>query len=223
MIEVAQEQRHERHEERLDSTYMESRKAPQKLDEYQIYELIKNIQEGNTDLFELIVEQYQGEIFKVAWQITRNFDDASDVLQETFLRVYRALSSWTGKAKFSTWLYRIAVNATLDYLRRQKKHYTKRLYVEEIDEESRELKQQLEGVEYQTPREILQAKRQREMILRLMAKISPMQRKCFMLHFFQELSLKEISAITRCSIGAVKRHIFRARERLRLLVKDLES
>ncbi len=185
-------------------------------------ELIRRIRAGEIDLFEIIVEQYQGEIYKVAWRMTHNYDDASDVVQETLLRIYRALISWTGKAKFSTWVYRIALNTSLDFIRRQKKHYQRRIYSNETDE-NQALRQRLEGIEHETPRDKAHIHHQKEIISNLLTNLSPMQRKCFVLHYFQELSIQEISNVIRCSQGSVKRHIFRARERLKNLIGENEN
>ena len=210
------------------SPYIPSRSAhaAQKLtsrSEEGIREVVQRICAGENQLFEVIVEQYQGEVFSVAWKMTHNSDDASDIAQDTFIRVYRALSSWTGRAKFSTWLYRIALNTSLDYLRRQSKHYKKRFYVNDSDDENPRLRQELEGIDYTNPCDAVQARRRKEQILTLLLHISPMQRKCFLLHFFQEKSLKEISEILRCGTGSVKRHIHRAKMRLRELLKETES
>ena len=192
------------------------------VDKRRIRELVAQITAGNIELFEIIVERYQGEIYRIAWRLTQNYDDASDVVQETFLRMYRALRSWTGKAEFSTWVYRIAVNTALDYLRRQAKHYRRRVYIDETAEESLEYRQRLEGIEYNVPRNGAQSNQHRELIHKLLLRLSPMQRKCFLLHYYQELSIQEVSEIVRCSVGSVKRHIFRAKKRLKKLLKEIE-
>lgn len=196
--------------------------AEESVDEQGIRELVKKIIAGDVELFEIIVENYQGEIYRIAWRLTHNYDDASDVVQETFLRMYRALWSWRGKAQFSTWVYRIAVNTALDYLRRQAKHYRGRVYADETAEETSGYRQRLQGIEYNVPSNGAQSTHQRELIHKLLLRLSPMQRKCFLLHYFQELSIQEVSKILRCSVGSVKRHIFRAKLRLKKLLKEKE-
>jgi RNA polymerase sigma-70 factor (ECF subfamily) len=191
--------------------------------ETSIRDVVSRIRAGEVELFEAIVERYQGEIYSVAWKMTHNYDDAADVVQETFLRVYRAIGSWTGRARFSTWLYRIAMNTSLDYLRRQSKHYKKRYYTNHTEEDNLGHRQELEGIDYTTPLDEVKKRRLKERIQKMLLKISPMQRKCFILHFFQEKSLKEISEILRCNIGTVKRHIHRAKIRLRELLKETEQ
>ncbi len=188
-----------------------------------IHQVLAEIRAGNIEAFETIVERYQGEIYKVAWHYTKSYDDTCDVVQETFMRVYRALMSWTGKAKFSTWLYRIAVNTSLDYLRRQSKHYRKRMYLSYSDNDYPEKNQRFEGVEYETPRDIAQVEHRREIVQKLLLQLSPMQRKCFILHYYQELTMKEVGEVLRCSVGSVKRHIFRARNTLKKRIEEMEQ
>ncbi|MCX7766961.1 MAG: RNA polymerase sigma factor [Candidatus Sumerlaeia bacterium] len=185
-----------------------------------IQQIVKRICAGEVDLFEVIVERYQNEVFSIAWQISRNYDDTCDIVQETFLRMYRALISWQGKAKFSTWVYRITLNTALDFLRREARHYRRRLFAETTLDGNQTEEQRLKGVDYTSPSETAQRHLQMQQIQELLLKLSPMQRKCFILHYFQELNITEISEVVRCSIGAVKRHLFRAKARLKKLLEE---
>ncbi len=82
--------------------------------------LIQNIRAGNTESFEDLVSRYQRKVFAFAYRMVVSEDDARDLTQEVFLQVFRSLDSFRGEARFSTWLYRIAANKTLDFLRRKK-------------------------------------------------------------------------------------------------------
>lgn len=189
-------------------------------DELTIRQLVERIRQGEIELFEIIIERYHGEVFSVAWQISRNYDDACDIVQEAFLRMYRALISWRGKAKFSTWAYRVTLNTALDYLRREARHYRQRLYNEVENPGSKVQSPIIEGEVYRSPKEVAQQHYDAERVKELLLRLSPMQRKCFLLHYFQELTIKEISQIVRCSVGAVKRHLFRAKAKIKKLLEE---
>ena len=83
--------------------------------------LVKQSKEGDLSSFEELAKRYEKKIYNLAYRITGNREDASDVLQETFLQAFRKLASFKSKAKFTTWLYRIAVNICLMRKRREKK------------------------------------------------------------------------------------------------------
>lgn len=183
-------------------------------------QIVKRICAGEVDLFEIVVERYQNEVFSIAWQMSHNYDDTCDIVQETFLRMYRALISWQGKAKFSTWVYRITLNTALDFLRREARHHRRRLFAEATLDGNRTEEQHLNGGDCTSPHQTVQRRLQVQQIQELLLKLSPMQRKCFILHYFQELNVTEISEIVRCSIGAVKQHLFRAKMKLKKLLKE---
>src|SRR5579862_6573318 len=88
--------------------------------------LIERAQSGDSDAFRLLVEQHSRVIFRLAFRMTGNEQDAEDVVQETFLRAYKRLSDYEARASFSTWLYRIASNYSLDLIRSRRRHEEKR-------------------------------------------------------------------------------------------------
>jgi RNA polymerase sigma-70 factor (ECF subfamily) len=154
-----------------------------------------------------------------AWQLTRNTDDAMDVSQEVFVRVYRALSSFKGNAKFSTWLHRIVLNTSVDFVRREKRHWDTEPRADSSNEdESPPVEPSIEPNQRET---VYQGEIQRRVLAGLV-KISARQRQVFLLRYYNELNLKEIADVLRCTEGAVKRHLFRAQERLRVILKDMK-
>src|SRR5215469_9244265 len=88
--------------------------------------LIERAQSGDSDAFRLLVEQHSRVVFRLAFRMTGNEQDAEDVVQETFLRAYKRLSDYEARASFSTWLYRIASNYALDLIRSRRRHQDKR-------------------------------------------------------------------------------------------------
>ena len=82
--------------------------------------LISRVQSGDTRAFDALIERYKGKLYATIYHMTSNHEDAADLLQETFLRAYKALPKFKREAKFSTWCYRIAVNVTINHIRQQK-------------------------------------------------------------------------------------------------------
>ncbi len=87
---------------------------------------VERAQSGDSDAFRLLVEQHSRAVFRLAFRMTGNEQDAEDVVQETFLRAYRQLDKYEARSSFSTWLYRIASNYSLDLIRMRKRHEDKR-------------------------------------------------------------------------------------------------
>ncbi len=184
--------------------------------ERDVQEIVKAVLSGKKDRFEQIFVIFHNMVFYLAWNVTGNYDDAMDVVQECFLRAFRALSSWKMKAKFATWLHRIAINTAIDYIRREAKHQAKRLTspgIEDMDEEIERLSQ---GVDTRTPLTELKQKELRRRILQAVNQLGGRQRRCFILRYFADLDIREIALVVGCGEGTVKRHLFRARKRLQL-------
>ena len=85
------------------------------------YELIQSILSGNQQDFKLLIKKYEANVFRTAIGFLHNKQDAEDITQDVFIKVYQSLSSFNGKAAFSTWLYRITVNSSLNFLRKKKR------------------------------------------------------------------------------------------------------
>jgi RNA polymerase sigma-70 factor, ECF subfamily len=184
--------------------------------------IVREVLAGNRDAFEEIVFLYRNQVYSAAWQVTRNADDAMDVAQEVFLRVFKALSSYKGNSKFSTWLHRIVLNTSIDYIRKRRRHEQGRAESpDEADEERAE--QAPGGVTPETQRETVYFNELQGHVLTALNQISAKQRQVFLLRYYNELSIKEIAAVLRCTEGAVKRHLYRAQSRLKILLKDVRT
>lgn len=188
-----------------------------------ILKLVQQAQGGDRDAFDELVFLHRDQVYAACWHLTRHVDDALDVTQEVFLRAFRALSSFRGSSKFSTWLHRIVLNTSVDYVRRERRHWKN---VSETEFEAGE-----EGEFRRTPppdasvaasqREQVYARELQRRLHLALANLSARQREVFLLRYTQDLSLKEVAEIMRCSEGAVKRHLHRAQLRLRELLVDL--
>jgi RNA polymerase sigma-70 factor (ECF subfamily) len=179
--------------------------------------IIQAILDGDADRYAELVDRYQDQAIRIAFGFLGNYEDARDVSQEAFVRAYRALGRFRGGAKFSTWLYRIIVNACKDHHRRRAREPLAMDRVGEPDPDA-----PLEGLFVEVddpaagPRDQLA---NRELGRRLSTAIEglPMkQRSAFLLHHVHGLPLRDVAQVMGCRVGTVKAHVFRATEQLRV-------
>lgn len=171
------------------------------------HQAIERFLSGDTSAFEELYHRYQPYVYNVVHGIVQNPEDARDVTQEVFLQVYDALSRFRGGSAFSTWLYRIAVNAAITHVRREKRHPCVPL------DALREFRAGSEAdPEYQTARAETQ-----EAVQQMLAQLPEQHRAVLVLRYFQELSLEEMAQVLNCSVAAVKVRLHRARHSFRRL------
>jgi RNA polymerase sigma-70 factor (ECF subfamily) len=182
--------------------------------------IVRDILAGNRDAFEEIVFLYRDQVHATAWQITHDAEDAMDVAQEVFVRVYRALGSFKGNSRFSTWLHRIILNTCMDHVRREKRHRQGKVELD-AEEDGEDRPKHREPSVPHTQRETVYAHELQVQVLEALKLISARQRQVFLLRYYQELSLEEIGEVLRCSPGTIKRHLYRAQMRLKELLKDI--
>jgi RNA polymerase sigma-70 factor (ECF subfamily) len=153
-------------------------------------ELIKLVKAGEVAPFDELVRRHQIKIHDLCYKILRNYDDAKDMAQETFLKAYRKINKFGGRSKFTTWLYRIAVNNCLNYIK-------KRRPTEELFEE-------ITGSQRDDPVQIYKNKKFREMIYAAVAELPKVQKAVFTLRTLQDFSYQEISEILKKPVSTVK-------------------
>ena len=173
--------------------------------------IIRRVQHGDIDAFELLVAAYEKNVFNVALQMVGNREDAQDMAQEAFLKAYNSLDSFRGDSKFSSWLYRIVSNVCLDFKRRQSRRPSSSLTVEDDEGETLELDI---ADESQSPEALLERKLTREAVRRGLQKLPDEQRQILLLREIQGMSYEEIGEAMGLEEGTVKSRIFRARKKL---------
>ncbi|HAH22027.1 MAG: hypothetical protein A2Y00_07825 [Omnitrophica WOR_2 bacterium GWF2_43_52] len=175
--------------------------------------LIAKVKEGRRSSFDTLVSLYQHRGLSIAYTMVGNVEDAQDVLQEAFVKVYISINDFKGKAKFGTWFYRIVVNCALDFLRRRKR--SAKVFID-IMADKDEGGIFPEAIDVSTePRRVSSS---REFVYKLdesIATLSRMQRSCFILRHQNRLAIQEIAKVLKCSPSTVKVHLFRAVWRLR--------
>jgi RNA polymerase sigma-70 factor (ECF subfamily) len=182
--------------------------------------LIVAAQNGDRSAFEELVYKYDKNVLGIAYSFINNNEDAKDIYQEVFLRVFKAIKKFEFRSEFSTWLYRITTNVCLTY-RSQKKKYAYTSLDEETDEEDsnpRSLSDTL--TDNQTPDNNAVNSEISAKIETGLDKLSPQQRLVFTMKHYNGYKIKEISTMLNCSEGTIKNYLFMATQRMREHLKD---
>lgn len=182
--------------------------------------LIEAFQQGNADAFTALVRRYKDKLMNYLFRYLGDYDEADDVAQETFMRVYCKKDAYKPVAKFSTWLYTIATNLAKTQLQRRKRFVL--FPFKGNPEEDDERRSEIPDTRYPADAEAERALRE-EMIQRALNSISPKYREIVVLCDIQELSYDEICMITGLNIGTVKSRLNRGRAKLHVLLRDLKD
>lgn len=180
--------------------------------EEKIKRSIKSVKKGDQSAFEDIVSYYENKVFAICFRMLGNRHEAEDIAQEAFIRAYINIHSYDEDRKFSTWLYRIATNLSIDRIRKKKPDYY--LDAEIKGTEGLTLYTQLPS-EQLLPEQEVESLEMQHYIQHEIMQLPPKYRSIIALRFMDELSLKEISEILEIPLGTVKTRIHRGREALR--------
>jgi RNA polymerase sigma-70 factor (ECF subfamily) len=186
-------------------------------------QLMLDVKAGDEQSFALLLHRYRTPLVNFLYRMVRNREQAEDLAQEVFIRVYRARADYVPSAKFTTWLFRIATNLALNSVR-DTRHQRMEVSLdapvtvdsEEGDERPLDVAEKNPNIE-----EHLVQEAQREMIRHAIDKLPEKQRAAVLLHKYQELDYGEISKILSCSESALKSLLFRAYETLRVELAPL--
>ena len=173
--------------------------------------LVARVLGGDLDAFAAILARHQNRVHSIAAQFAANADDASDLAQEVFLKAYRSLPRFRGQAAFPTWLYRIAVNACVDYARRRRR-VTWLPLEDDLLAASEDA-----GLD---PQEEMERGQLRSDLARAVRTLSTKLRVALILHDIEGLTHEEIAHIVGCSVGTTKSRLFRAREEVRRRLRE---
>jgi len=172
--------------------------------------LIEKSKKGDFEAFEELVDRYEKQVYNTGYNMLRNAQDAEEVLQETFLKVFDKLYQFEGKSSFSTWLYRIATNEALMLLRKRKPVTLVSLEEPLGDDYRQQIRRDL--VDWSTsPQDLYLKKEFQEKIDYILLTLPENYRAVFVLRDIQGLSAKEVSEILGITIATVKARLHRAR------------
>jgi len=181
---------------------------------------VAKVRAGNEDAYRTLVERHSRSVFRLAFRMTGNEQDSEDVVQETFLRAYRQLHRWEARSSFSTWLYRIAANYSLDLVRRRKRHGEVAMAESASHSEEADIVHALPS-HAPGPDRLLFSGRVQECVASTLNELSQQERTAFVLRHFEGQSIDEISAALGLSDNAAKHSIFRAVQKLRRALEPL--
>lgn len=181
-------------------------------------EIVSYIINGRTDLFSVIVDRYQSKVYSTAFHYTHDQEEARDLTQEIFIKLYNNLQSYKSKASFSTWLYRIAVNRCIDWTRKKKLHTVSAIYDssdEEID--IYEVMADSGG----GPEEALIKQENKDYIIKVVEDLPEIYKTVIILYYFQDFSPREISDITDIPKRTIETRLYRGKNLLKLRLEEL--
>ncbi len=178
-------------------------------------ELIRKLATDKDSAFKELVDTYQGLVLSTARGFVKNDDDARDLSQEVFIKIFQSLDQFRGESGLSTWIYRITVNRSMNYLRDQKKHRnTQSLDVQFNDSDAPDPGRRLSSSNQDSPEKELENKDKARFLHMALDSLPENQRKAFVLSKYDDLSYKEISEVLEMSISSVESLLFRARKNL---------
>jgi RNA polymerase sigma-70 factor (ECF subfamily) len=181
-------------------------------------EAVAQVRSGNADAFRVLVERHSRTVFRLAYRMTGNEQDAEDAVQETFLRAFKQLKNFDGRASFSTWIYRVCANCTIDGLRSRKKHDQKRVLDQDESEMDLLTRQPASGP---SPERLALSDEIQTVLGPALQKLSTMERTAFVMRHYEGLGIDEIGRILQVQPNAAKHSVFRAVQKLRRELEPL--
>lgn len=171
---------------------------------------INQIIEGNSNAFAVLVDRYKGFVFTLAYKMMKDREEAEEVAQDTFLKVYKSLNKYKGESKFSTWIYKITYNTCLDRLKKKKEKNV--VYIEDFSE--RELKA-IENI-----LDAIDEKDRNQKIQDCLHLLLSEEAFLLTLYYFDDQSIEEISKVMDTNANNIKIKLFRARKKIASILKQ---
>ena len=186
------------------------------MDEFQ---LVEKLQQGEEQAFRWLVDQYKNKVAATCYGYTGDYDAARDLAQDVFFEVHRSIAKFRGDAKLSTWIYRISINKSINWLRDNKKHrFTTSIERHYTHDENQELViRQEDGADGM---EVLNREDDHHKIQEALNQLPENQKKAFVLNKIDDLSYKEVAETMEVSLATVESLIFRARKNLQQHLKE---
>ena len=201
----------------LDATGPAGPRVAPRLDESS---LIRAVQSGDQDAFEQLVRAYDHSVLRLAVNLLRSQEDAQDVYQEAFLRVYRNIHAFRFDCSFHTWLYRIVTNICLDHLRKKKVRKEEATVVDTAEGPVDRMDAFEEGSAHADPERSMRNRQLGQRIESALSELTPRERMVFELRHYQGLRLRAIGEMLGTSEEAAKNCLFRATQKMRAVLGD---
>ena len=172
---------------------------------------INQIIEGNTNVFSVLVNQYKDLVFTLAYKMLKNKEEAEEVSQDTFVKVFNSLNKFKGESKFSTWIYKITYNTCLDRLKKSKKE-TSILYIDDFSEH------QVKAIE--NILDTIDENERNQKIQECLLLLPSEEAFLLTLYYFDDQSIEEIAKVIDCNTNNVKIKLYRTRKKLASILKE---
>jgi RNA polymerase sigma-70 factor (ECF subfamily) len=184
-------------------------------------DLVKQCQAGDTEAFDQLVIRYRTRVFAMIYNMVHNEQDAWDLAQESFLKAWRSIRRFRGRSAFYTWIYRIVMNVTIDWLRKKQvkgagAEFDDAIALKETDPASRTVPKA-----DPLPHQRMERSEIRARIDKAIAQLSPEHRAVILMKEVEDMQYHEIAEALGCSIGTVMSRLFYARKKLQNLLRDL--
>ena len=184
-------------------------------------DLVKRCQAGDTDAFDELVTRYRTRIFGMIYNMVHNEQDAWDLAQDSFLKAWKSIGRFRGQSSFYTWIYRIVMNVTIDWLRKKQikgsgTEFDDAIELTAVDPASKTVPK-TEALPHQS----MERNEIRARIDKAIAQLSPEQRAVILMKEIDDMQYHEIAEALNCSIGTVMSRLFYARKKLQSLLKDV--
>lgn len=174
---------------------------------------------GDRDAFRVLVERHSHNVFRLAYRMTGNRQDAEEVVQEAFLRAYQKLGQFAARANFGTWVYRIAANYAIDRMRQRKKEEARKVEPAVYEQGTENDPVTLVQDAAPTPERLAHNVELRKHMEIALAALSHSERTAFVMRHWEGCAIEEIAAVLKSSSGAAKNTVFRAVQKLRLALQ----
>ncbi len=181
-------------------------------------DLVKATLAGDLEAYDTLVRSCQERVYATVYHMTANHEDAHDLVQETFIKAYQSLASFRGGSSFYTWVYRIAVNKTLNFLKSRKNR--RAMSLNDLDANAEGDPDLLALISENTPLRDVKLTELQEKLNEALMKLSEEHRMAVILHDVQGLPHEEIARIMDCNTGTVRSRLFYARQQLQGLLSD---
>jgi RNA polymerase sigma factor (sigma-70 family) len=180
--------------------------------------LVRRAQAGETSAFDILVERYKERLYATVYHMTSNHEDANDLVQDTFIKAYKSLRSFRGQSSFYTWVYRIAVNRTINFIKRRKNR--NQFSLDDVDSSIQNDPDLVEMMSHVTPRREVGLTELHEKLNEALQKLSEPHRAVVTMHDVQGMTHADIAQVMKCSEGTVRSRLFYARQQMQALLSD---
>ena len=180
--------------------------------------LVARTQKGDSAAFDVLVGRYKERLYATVYHMTANHEDANDLVQDTFIKAFKSIRSFRGRSSFYTWIYRIAVNRTINFLKRRKNR--NQYSLDDVDSSIQTDPDLVEMMSHVTPRREAGLTELQEKLNEALQKLSDSHRAVVTMHDIQGMTHADIAKVLKCSEGTVRSRLFYARQQLQGLLSD---